>query len=151
MYSRAPIPESQPHQEICWELEVLPPLCLSVKIGDKWGRAPLKGSQHHMSLKIWHHRTFNKGKTNIYPISHHCHSNMVDSHGTHGRWFVKTSSDCKAPAVRSMIMNTVVNRAVRPKYIPKKKKKKKKKKNLSDSSSASSISMSSTCLIPICN
>ncbi len=63
----------------------------------------------------------------MYPISHHCHSNMVDSHGTHGRWFVKTSSDCKAPAVRSMIMNTVVNRAVRPRYTPKKKKKKKKK------------------------
>lgn len=102
-------------------------------------------AQHHMSLKIWHHRTFHKGKTNIYLISHHCHSNMVDSHGPHGRWFVKTSSDCKAPAVRSMIMNTVVNRAVRARYTPKKKKK---KKDLSDSSSASSISMSSTLLNP---
>lgn len=146
MFSLAPIPEPWPHQEICWELEVLP-LCLSVKIGDKWARASLKGSTSHEFEDLTSHRTFNKGKTNIYPISHHRHSNMVDSHGTHGRWFVKTSSDCKAPAVRSMIMNTVVSRAVRPRYTPKKKKT----MDLADSSSASSISMSSTYSIPICN
>ncbi len=69
MFSLAPIPEPWPHQEICWELEVLP-LCLSVKIGDKWGGASLKGSTSHEFEDLTSHRTFNKGKTNIYPISH---------------------------------------------------------------------------------